>query len=276
MAIVSLEDAQLFLDNDEASEEEIIGVIINTVEAWVQSHCRRTFSSTSYSLEQYDGNGTKFLTLRNFPITALSRLIIGREEALKICNTSSTTWASVSVTSTGLVLVKDGTSDATVLFATYTTLSNVATAINALGSGWSAEVLSTSLNSIKSTDLLETYGLSCIDSSWVDLCIPYRDAETDFKVHSREGQITLTSGGVFPEGTNNIFVTFTAGYSAATMPSDLKTAILIIIKYLYQRREEEAWGLKQFTLSGLQNSFEWGEFPKEARLIINQYRRLLI
>jgi len=254
-----------------------IGVVTDirdAVEDWIQnSYCYRTFATTSYTLEEYDGNGEQIIHLKNFPLTAVDLVCVGTLDVIRIKNTSDYTQASVSVTSTGLRLVKDGTADETVLWASNTTMAAVVTAVNTLGNGWEAAMQSTAYNSFASSFLLERWAASAIDDNWIYLQMP-DDPEDDIKVDPDRGQIRKYSK--FPEGFRNIYVTYTAGYSSTTMPEDLKLAVKILTKYIIQRREEETFGVDSFWAGNIKTMFEKEAIPLEAKQILDRYRRVII
>lgn len=253
----------------------VISNIHNAVEEYVKTYCKRTFESTAYTLERYSGNGHPIINLDKYPLTAVDRVAIGALDVLQIKNTNAYTSASVSVTSTGLRLVKDGTADETVLFATYATISAVATAVTAL-SGWTASVISTTYNSYKSSDLIDVSAKSAIDSTWVYLQIP-DDAESDIQVDFDRGQIRNPGG--FPSGFRNVFVDYTAGYAAADMPEDLKLAVKMLVQFLYGKRSDETFGVDFFNIgtsgtTGVRSVFEKKPLPMQVRDILNRYRRM--
>jgi len=250
----------------------ILETIRDEVEDWVENYCHRTFESASYA-KYYDGNGGQYIYLNDYPITALTRVATGRRSAIRIKNTADYTTASISVTSTGLIFTKDGTSDSTITFADYATISAVVTAINALGSSWSAVIESSDYTSFKSSELVEMFGKSAIDSNWVYLDIPDQ-AIDDFEVSPARGELYRGMG--WPEGYRNIFIEDTAGYSSTTMPSDLQLAIKIITKSIYDRRKEELFGTKEYWVGDVKVKCEDGDIPKEAILILSKFRRVLI
>lgn len=243
-------------------------IIHAAVEDWIQTvYCRRNLVSTSYK-EKYDGTGCNSLVLDNYPIIALNRLSMGFDEAMRVKNSSTFGHASVSVSSTGVTLYKDGTSS-TILFTASATMSAMATAISAV-SGWSATVSNTSYNSYPSNLLSEKMGLQCVNNSEASLMMP-ADGEWDFEVDSDKGILYSVFG--FGEGTRNIYVDYQAGY--ATVPEDLQLATLILIKSIYQKRSEEAFGASSYSISGISMSFD-KDIPMEAKQILNHYRRTLI
>lgn len=250
----------------------ILESIRDSVEDWVEAYCHKVFESASYA-KYYDGNGEQYLQLDDYPITALTRVAVGRRLAIRVKNTYDYTNASISVTSTGLVLTKDGTSDSTITFASNATMGAVVTAINLLGSGWSATIESSDYTNFKSSELVEMFGKSAIEDNWVYLDIPNR-AIDDFEVFPVRGEMYRGMG--WPEGNRNIFVEDTAGYSSTTMPKDLQLAVKIIVKSIYDRRKDELFGTKQYRVGDISVTCEDGDVPREALAILSKFKRHLI
>jgi len=125
------------------------------------------------------------------------------------------------------------------------------------------------------------YGASAIDENWVYLCTPYEDAEDEFEVYEGRGQIYLPGG--FRRGNNNIFVTYTAGYSSTTMPDDLKLAVKIFVKTLYSKWKDETWNLGGYKIGDItmyfgsrsQKGSESISIPTEVKNILDRYRKLM-
>jgi len=281
MAIVPIQEMLIFLDElgADASDQAAISGILAATESFVSTYCRRVFESTSYTLERYNGRGFQIINLRQYPITAVDRVATGTRNIMTVTNTNTGTSASVSVTSTGLRLVLDGTADETVLFATYATIALVIAAVNALGDGWSATISSSDYSSFKSTDIIQQSASGCINNVAVYLSIP-DTGEPEVNVDFERGQIMLTGG--FYKGFRNVFVDYTAGYTAANMPEDLKLAVKIIVQFIWEKREQGLFGIDLYNLgasgaTGLRVVFEKGSImPKEAELILSNYRRFLI
>ena len=250
----------------------ILESIRDGVEDWVADKCRRTFESTDYS-EYYDGDGGCYLNLKNYPIISLTRVCIGRRYVIRVKNTSEHTSATVSVTSTGLVFTKDDTSDSTVTFSSYATMDAVVTAINALGSGWSAAIESSDFSNFKSSELVRMFGKNAIDGNWIYLEAP-DEAIDDFEVNPDRGILYRSAG--WDEGENNVFVKFNAGYS--TMPDRLQLGVKIICKSIYEKRKEELFGIKEYSVDRgeITAILEDGDVPKEAMDIISKFRRILV
>ena len=248
----------------------ILESIQSGVEDWIANKCHRIFESDDYA-EYYDGEGGKYIILNNYPITALIRICIGRRYAIRIKNTSTYTSATVSITSTGLVFTKNDVSDSTITFADNATMSEMVTAINALDGGWSAVLESSDYTNFKSSELVRMFGRNVIHNNEIYLEMP-EEAIDDFEVIPNRGELYRPMG--WPEGINNVFVKFTAGYS--TMPERLKLGVKIACKHIYQKRKEEMFGIVNYGIGDINIHIEKGDMPKEALAILSKFRRILV
>jgi len=265
--------AALTLTSDLAAGDPttVVGYIKDGVETWVQnSLLRRTLDSTAYSLKRYDGTGRKVIWLDDYPVTVFTKLAIGTRTAIRIKNTTANSTASVSVTSSGLALELDGTVDSDLVFATYTTITTLVAAVNALGSGWTAEVVG-SYGSFKSTELLEAWGQNCIDSATVDIDMA-DEAENEFQLDPTTGK--LTSYRLFNCGIRNIICSYTAGYSSSTMPDDIRFAVMALIQSMYRKRQDETFGLTQMRAGDI--SAAYAQLPPETKMIFDAYKRRMV
>jgi hypothetical protein len=273
--------ASITSDNAAGDPSAIALSIRDAVEDYVEKYCRRTFASTTYTLEKYNGTGTKYLALKNYPILEIHLLSIGIYDAIKIYNTNKNTYASVSITSTGVTLNRDGSTDSTITFSSQATLSAMVIAINAVGNGWIAELCSSEYASYKSSFLIKKMGLSTIDSDFVSLVIPSRSLD-DFEVYENRGIIYSPTG--FPRGINNINVTYTAGYTSYS--DDLTYAIKILTKQNYEKYNNQTYGLDSYRIGDVSYNFSVASalkqdlvdsaIPVEVRDILGKYRKGLV
>ncbi len=263
--------AALSIVSDQAATEDPtapVQVILDGVDAFVKSYCKRDFESTTYK-EYYNGKNRQNLFLKQYPIISISRLSIGRINGLKVANSASSTYATVSVTSTGVVLNKDGTTTE-LLFSAYATLTLMAAAIGG-ETNWSASVLNASYASYTSTELIAIMGLECLNNSYAYLDIP-EIPEDEFEVYHDEGYIFKWGG--FHRGHRNIRIDYTAGYSSDDMPDDIKMACNILVKFIYQKREEEIFGRKQYSLGTVRAIVLEEGMPSDVRLTLDRYRKI--
>lgn len=225
------------------TDDQTIGVLLSAASRAVQRYCRRDFAQAAYD-ELYNGNGDRRLYLRQYPVISVQSVRYRPVTVLKVINTlANTPQARVSVTSTGLSLVTitSGVGTTTALsFGTYPTLAALGTAINALGSGWSAQ--GQGYDAWPSADLrypqggltaagqfaelkMHTYELQGfqIDErrGWLLRAIPYTDPEL---LHPEDL--------VWPVGINNFRVQYTAGYAA--IPDDVQEATAQLTNTLFK------------------------------------------
>ena len=262
--------AQSIVSDQAATEDPTapVQVILDGVDAFVKSYCRRDFESTAYK-EYYNGKNKQNLFLKQYPIISVARLSIGRINGLQVNNSASSTYATVSVTSTGVVLNKDGTTTE-LLFSAYTTLTLMAAAIGG-ETNWSASVLNATYASYASTELIAIMGLECLNNSYAYLDIP-EIPEDEFEVYHDEGYIFKWGG--FVRGHRNIRIDYTAGYSSGDMPDDIKMACNILVKFIYQKREEEIFGRKQYSLGAVRAIVLEEGMPSDVRLTLDRYRKI--
>lgn len=254
---------------------DIVETIHDSVEDWITAYCHREFTSTSYS-SFYDGTGSTSLFVKHTPITALTRVAIGRMSAFRIKNTSSdVSHAYVSVSSDTMTLEIDGgTNDESnsLTLSDYANITALIAAINALGSGWTATLENSGYGDLETTEICERFGAACgyranggQQTAYFD--VP-ADAIEDFTVNKNRGEIYYFCG--FPEGDQNIYIKYTAGYS--TMPDDLKLAALVWVKYLYDKRNQEGFGITEYNVGHLKVKYE-KIMPSEVKRILDKYRR---
>jgi hypothetical protein len=265
-------------DND--SDHPIIAPLRTSVEAWVQNvYCKRNFISTEYRKDRYNGNNSRLLQLRNYPISNVARVAINTENVISIRNTRTGTICSVSANDLGVKLNVDWTVT-TLLFADYATLSLMVDAINARSAdGWVASLMASNRSSLRSDEIIETFGQNARENVMIYLDVPYQP-EYGFDVLPDSGQIDFYAG--FPGGVRNIFVDYTAGYATTTiagildMPEDLKLGIKILLKHAYQRRDEESFSVDSYSVSGVSMSFSKDGVPTEAKKLLSKYRRNIL
>jgi hypothetical protein len=283
------------------NQDALLGVLITAASDAIEKYCRRDFVSTAYD-ELYSGNGQRRLLLRQYPIVSVQSVRYRPVTVLKITNTDATNvQARVTVTSTGLTLVrvKNGvkTTDTSVTFAGSVTLTAVVAALNALGNGWSAQVVgdTTNYGSWPSNDLywspsFPTFGggtsgqgaLQCVAGSFAELkmhtyemagyqwdsrgwllrAIPYTDPEL---LHPEDL--------VWPVGINNLRVQYTAGYS--TVPEAVQEACAEWVAAMYFQASRDPMLSNQLTSSGVASAWKGiaGAPPDTIATLLAPYRR---
>jgi hypothetical protein len=238
--LITLARAKYNLAKDTAftsAEDDTINALIDAITKAIHRFCKRTFDSNSYD-ELYRGDGQEKLILRNFPIISVARVAHNPTTVLEVTNTSSSNQrATVSVTSTGLTLVRVAsgtvTTDSTITFAGNATIEDLKDAIGALGNGWSASIPSSDFNDLASADLRAIQGALNAKDVQAPLKL-HIDELSDYEVDTDRGWL-LRSCEWFG-GPNYWRVLYTAGYS--TVPEDIQEACAEWVAHLYFRASQ--------------------------------------
>ena len=272
MSIVSSAEILAWIGSD--SYDANMTLLHLGIEQMVKGQCGKEFESFTY-FEFYDGKGGYYrLEVDHQPITGITRVSNGYDAVIKIknINTDATT-ASVKVDGTNVTLTVNGgagNSTSALAIATYTTLTLLVNAINALSSayGWTAELYDNDY-SAKKTALLPAQQIDV--TSWVnteDWDYLYMGEPIDFKIVDNK-----YIEGYFPHGSQNIVVSYTAG----STPADIKFAILVLIKSAYSRKTVNTEGVKRFTVNEITTEYydSIKEMPYVAEILANNTRMVV-
>lgn len=266
--IVSDQELLNYLQFDGTDEEALIVLAIKKgAESWISQYCNRTFEAGSYR-EYIDGRCSRNIFLKNTPITAIKRIVVGRNNGMTVKNTAAYTQASVSVSPTAVTLYKDGSVDSTITLGT-SAISDIVSAINNV-SGWSAEACSP-YGSYKATELIEAYGLNAIDSNIVYLEVP-SIPEYNTEVYLDRGLIVLNTGTV--KGRRQVIVEYSGGYELEDMPQDLQLAVKILTKVWNEKRKEDSVGTTSYSVADFQVNYE-SFIPMEVLVLLMNHRRII-
>tara|TARA_Y100000310_G_scaffold344956_1_gene460767 strand:+ start:13690 stop:14535 length:846 start_codon:yes stop_codon:yes gene_type:complete len=213
--------------------DTLIGNLVTRVSRAIETYCNRTFNSTTYVMERYDPSQTPLIYIKNYPIISLTRVTVGRRGVLEITHSDSgSVSATVSVSATGISTIMLGGSNAgtnTDLFATYTTLSSLATQITTHTS-WTASTVDSDFDNIASLDLIPVGSRETQDAT-INMEVP--DLRLmDYQVDFTEGSI-YRGAGYFGQW-NDVFIDYTGGY--ATIPADLEQIAIEITAEVFQSR----------------------------------------
>ena len=251
--------AALSITSDIAASDpsEIISVIHNSVEDMVENYCQRKFEAALYVKERHDGNGEPIIYFKQYPVLAVNLDdLVWDSSAKTLTRADGGSFVDDGFVAADKVLVQNSDSNSGLL---------------TIATGGVAVLVLTFDDSITSdTDdddvILSHFWELRIGSSKID--------EDNYEIFDDH---ILYNGG-FSEGHGNIRMTYYAGYSTSNMPDDLQLAIKIIVKFIYQRRGEEAFGLGSYKVGDIQTSPEGGAvnpkaIPKEAEAILDNYRK---
>lgn len=263
-----------------ADPSDLVVTVRNDIEAFILTENRDDYASAAYVHERISGNGSRYLRLRNWPVTVLSSVAISTRAVIQIRNTSSdATRAIVDVDVADQELrlsvvggVNAGVSSAIDLTAAGSdTIAELISTINALGKGWDALIDDNRFEDMLSIELLEVKGLQLADIEdtgsppYEDLLAP--DPLIQIDVNEDTGSMYRPSG--WPSGNRNVIVSYTGGF--ATIPGDLKGAVLRLVKLVYDRIQESADGMKTVSLGGGVSYSYMDEMPVGIKKTLEKY-----
>ncbi len=276
--------AQTITSDTAASGEpqNTISTIHAGIEQAIIQYCHRIFDSTIYLHELHNGNGTPDMFLNQYPVINITQVAIGEMAGIKVKNTDTTaTRATVDVDpdNTLMTLTVAGVSASAATIdlsdASYDTIDEVVTQINTLGNGWSAETNDTNFGSLLSSELLPVMAYQVGSrgnqvADWSYLNMP--NLVISVKHNAVNAQIHYA--GIFTPGFQNVITTYTAGYSTANMPADLKLSVYLWVKAVYVGLEDDSFGVKSWKTGDISVTYAAAisKIPDETtRILQNGY-----
>jgi hypothetical protein len=265
--LISLARAEQSMQNyTPGSNDAVVSALITACSDAIEKYCRRRFVSSSYD-ELYNGNGDRRLLLRQYPIQHVKSVRYRPVTVIKIINNNTllNQQARVWVTSTGLQCWRMASGVATtetlLTWASYPTLTSLAAAVNALGNGWSAQIVGDATTTgdyglWPSADLYVpgSYGDTLEGSGTLESqgSLTARGQNAELKMHTYElagfqwdprgwllraipytdPELLHPEDLIWPVGINNFRVQYTAGYT--TIPEAVQEACAEWVNELYQ------------------------------------------
>lgn len=244
----------------------------------VAEYCQREFVYEADRVEYHNGGGDYF-QLALAPVT-VSPKVEYAEACLSVRNSHADTYeALVNATDTGLTLTRNG-SDSTLAYATYTTVTTLAAAVNALGNGWTATVE----NSNGSFPSSRIDGVRGVQPAKDDAATFYLfRVKTPCHAVKATGKVDVVYS---PYGWANVKVTYSGGYAIADMPENVQAATAALAGALYRMSSRETGaGLKREKLG----QYEYENFPttdaaaisvnlpaisQDAALLLREFKRV--
>jgi hypothetical protein len=291
----------------DATQDGLLSALITSVSDHLEKYCRRRFVTHAYD-ELYNGNGDRRMLLRQYPIQSVQSVRYRPVTVLYLGNSDKTNvQARVSVTSVGLKLFRFqggvATTDTSLLFATYPTLAQLVTAMNALGHGWNAQVVgdATNYGAWPSADLYwpSSYGdglegVGVLESQGALSLVAASGGGTyaELKMHTYELQgfqwdprgwllraIPYTDPEllhpedlVFPVGINNFRIQYTAGYT--TIPEAIQEACAEWVAAIYYSTLRDPSVRSQLIHGAISQTWEpGGSLPENVSTLLAPYRR---
>jgi hypothetical protein len=283
-----------------------VNSLITACSVAVSRYCKRIFVQQTYD-ELYDGNAQRQLVLRNYPLLSVQSVRYRPVTVTKITNSlAANVQARVSVLSTGLKLVSVNAGVTTTVttgltFAGNVSLNALNTAVNAVGNGWSSQVVgdSTNYGGWPAADLYCPNGVSGANDPGVEgqgalQCVAGSFGELKMHTYELQGWQANTRQGwllrafpytdpellhpedlIWPLGVNNFRVQYTAGYAA--VPDDVQEACAEWVAYLYNLAQRDPALLHQVPASGTASGWEKvtaGKYgaPDAVRALLSPYR----
>ncbi len=275
-ALITLEELKLYLDINDKTEDTLLELFINNASDFIDRYCHRNLASAAYTLERYNGRGRE-LNLKNYPVTAIVQICQDTLPAIQVRYTDDSkynAYVEIDQAAEELKLIQDGTTDLTIdlSLAANDTLAELVVAITAQAN-WEAEIVNTDYNDYPSSLLFTKLNLYC-KNQWVNLEIPDTPID-DFDVDYDAGIINLP-GSRFSRGFQNIYVSYTAGYT--TIPGTLQQACLEMVQYKYNLpdkdlsvKSEQIGRVYQYTLGDMKKAL-----PDFLLAEIESFRAVLV
>lgn len=279
MAIVSSSIIKSYCSMSDADYTAYGSYIHNAIEKFIKNYCSCDFEATTYQNEMYDGGGRFDLYLDHKPINYVSRLAITREDAIKIKNTmTDATSVIIRIDATNCTLVVDGgtgNGSNALALATYTTLTLLVDAINALSAkGWVAELCDNDFSDIKTTILLPqtinftTWKAGTATPNYLQIA----GEPVDFEIYANEGYLHRDGG--FGYGNKNVVIT----YNAEATPSDIGYAVQAMVTIINNARVNNSLDVVKWRTDEIE--MQYGQIrelmPASITQILDIYKRIHI
>jgi hypothetical protein len=270
----------LGIEDSDTTHDAKLTNLLAAASRYIESYCDNIFTASTYT-EYHSGRGAGWLSTRNTPISAITRVATEPATVLTIANTDTTNKrAYVSVGSTSVSWVRTpaaGSIAATAAFVTYPTLGDLADYFNALGGGWVATVAAEDEDRLTS-DLRSIQHVSAMGDG----------AELEMHVEelslSRIDETTGTIWGRFPYGFQNIEVKYTAGYSS--IPDDVQAACAALAASMFNISESGGGGggvkrekigdyeIERFDTTSTTTTTSISSLSTDAFMLLQPYKRI--
>lgn len=298
--LITQEYLQAALSNSGLTDSQIMlfPQLTKAASRLIRKHCNRWFTrrpTSDNSLTAYDGLYTldwpsQTIVLRQFPVNGVLRVRTNPTQVFNVTNNSSAnqqatatlTWTGVQDISdiapvtTGMRLWSLSSGVATtvnLLFSTYLTFQSLATAINAVGNGWSASIAGSKYALWPTADLRQGVGPSCAIGTFSQQGFWVHTDDVPIQIDQEAGILLIDAGSNDPwtsprfgtyldtglgdldigGGLNGVRVMYDAGWD--TIPEDIQQACVETIQDMLnllnidQRLQSETDGAYAYDLS---------------------------
>jgi hypothetical protein len=252
------------------TNEELLAIdtMIRTASQAIERYCRRSFAAQLYD-ELYCGTESERFLLRNFPILSIERISCNPTTVLTVSNTSSANQrATAKVTRDGLDLARVASGVTTLnslLFSTYTTLTLLKAAIDALASGWSSAILSESFAELATADIRPIQGAMNARNQPAEIRI-HLDEIGAYEMDEVRGILSRNTSWL--GGANFWRIIYTAGYE--TIPEDVQEACAQWTATLFWQTKRDP-GLAQEAIVGAESRSPYSSIPPAILELLRPY-----
>jgi hypothetical protein len=229
-----------------AANPTLVASLLAAATTAIQRYTKRVIFSASYA-EYVSGGNYPYdqIFFAEFPVTAVTRVATNPQAVLTVYNSDSTSnqRATIATTSTGLTLYRLSSGVATtsqLTSASYPTLQALATAITALGHGWTASVAGP-YASHPTADLRPLQGAytalnggASLEMFLEEVTGPFTESDSRSWGTTYGWRLDAGAGilfGRFPHGHLNVRVDYTAGFEV--IPDDLQEACCQLVGDFY-------------------------------------------
>ena len=244
--LISLPDAKLYLGiaSTSTANDRLLDRLIVQASVLIRKEVGCDVLKTAYSKEVYNGTGSAFLYLNNWPLVTLDRAAIDTDQAVQVKNSgTSNTHATIEVTKTKVRLrsaLAGAWTTTEITIADYATITLLAAAISA-NTGWSATVIS-GWGNFPSTEIIVSPARSALDHT-VDLYVP-EDCETDYEIYDPEWGVLYNSYG-WGAGKRDVYIDYTAGWSRNDMPEPIQSAAMELVALMHHMKSKDGSIIKE-------------------------------
>lgn len=119
--------------------------------------------------------------------------------------------------------------------------------------------------------LVKNYPLTAVSAVKFGWTNPVTLDATIYKFESA-GIITLINGGAFTASPRYWSVSYTAGYTDAAAPGDLKLALTELAAFFYRRKANQRIGMTSKSVGG-QVTESYGDIPPDIKEVLDRYSR---
>jgi hypothetical protein len=75
MPLATIDQVKAYFGEESDKSDILLTSLVGAASDVIENYCGRTFASTAYTNEVYDGTGTRTMTLRHFPIVSVTSIL---------------------------------------------------------------------------------------------------------------------------------------------------------------------------------------------------------